>query len=356
MTMHIDNYDPETYLWLLQKMDVPFIKEEWNTLRDRAYAKNPHTMNGMSVFGKYLSKMKLKQWQDYTWEDSEKLQAEKDLKMKHAQDIGEITPAGELKRLFEEGKITEAEFLTLSEESDAKPPAASGFYPTNNPGFEEIDFIDIAAELTPEDKMELAMKWGRLYTPTQWVMLEKMYVEYVESFDVQGADRESTLKMICKTSLKMDEAIDCNDIETYLKLSRVYEPLRKSGKFTEAQNKEGNKDLIDSVGELVALCEKEGGFIPRLETEFDQDIIDKTIQDMNKYTYNLVTKDMGLDEQIQNHLKKMELQAQMEETEEEQLNEDLSIEDIEQSVLDDVDFQDFYEEIESQKADDENGA
>ena len=154
----------------------------------------------------------------------------------------------------------------------------------------------------------------------------------------------------------MDEAIDCNDIETYLKLSRVYEPLRKSGKFTEAQNKEGNKDLIDSVGELVALCEKEGGFIPRLETEFDQDIIDKTIQDMNKYTYNLVTKDMGLDEQIQNHLKKMELQAQMEETEEEQLNEDLSIEDIEQSVLDDVDFQDFYEEIESQKADDENGA
>ena len=41
-------------------MDVPYIPEEWNVLRDKAYAKNPNAMNGMSVFGKYLSKMNLK--------------------------------------------------------------------------------------------------------------------------------------------------------------------------------------------------------------------------------------------------------------------------------------------------------
>ncbi len=60
LTMHIDNYDPKTFLWLLEKMDVPYVPEEWNVLRDRAAAKNP-LLNGMSVFGKYLSKMKLKQ-------------------------------------------------------------------------------------------------------------------------------------------------------------------------------------------------------------------------------------------------------------------------------------------------------
>jgi len=43
-------------------------------LRDRAYAKNPQKMNGMSVVGKYLSKMKLKQWKNYSWADSDKLQ------------------------------------------------------------------------------------------------------------------------------------------------------------------------------------------------------------------------------------------------------------------------------------------
>ena len=64
LTMHIDNFNPETFVWLLEKMDVPYIPGEWDILRDRAFAKNPN-LNGMSVFGKYLSKMKLKQWKDY---------------------------------------------------------------------------------------------------------------------------------------------------------------------------------------------------------------------------------------------------------------------------------------------------
>jgi hypothetical protein len=33
-------------------------------------------MNGMSVIGKYLSKMRLRQFKDYTWADSERLQQE----------------------------------------------------------------------------------------------------------------------------------------------------------------------------------------------------------------------------------------------------------------------------------------
>lgn len=61
LTMHINNFDPSTFLWLLEKMDVPYIPQEWDSLRDKAYERNPDTMNGMSVFGKYLSKMKLKQ-------------------------------------------------------------------------------------------------------------------------------------------------------------------------------------------------------------------------------------------------------------------------------------------------------
>ena len=78
MTMHIDNYDPQTFLWLLEKMDVPYMEEEWNVLRDRAFAKNPEKMNGMTVFGKYLSKMRLKKWKDYGWADTEKLNQEKE--------------------------------------------------------------------------------------------------------------------------------------------------------------------------------------------------------------------------------------------------------------------------------------
>ena len=32
LTMHIDNYDPNTFLWLLEKMDVPYVPSEWNVL------------------------------------------------------------------------------------------------------------------------------------------------------------------------------------------------------------------------------------------------------------------------------------------------------------------------------------
>lgn len=28
LTMHIDNFDSSTFLWLLEKMDVPYIPEE----------------------------------------------------------------------------------------------------------------------------------------------------------------------------------------------------------------------------------------------------------------------------------------------------------------------------------------
>ena len=30
LTRHIDNFEPDTFLWLLEKMDVPYIPEEWN--------------------------------------------------------------------------------------------------------------------------------------------------------------------------------------------------------------------------------------------------------------------------------------------------------------------------------------
>lgn len=70
LTMHIDNFDPSTFLYILEDMDVPWLPWEWNTIRDKAYAKDPRKMNGLSVIGKYLSKMRLKQHKNDRWADS----------------------------------------------------------------------------------------------------------------------------------------------------------------------------------------------------------------------------------------------------------------------------------------------
>ena len=73
ITMHVDNWNPETYLWILQEADVPYVPEEWNKLMEK-YGKDKSKLTGMTILGRYLSKMKLKQFKDYRWKDTEFLQ------------------------------------------------------------------------------------------------------------------------------------------------------------------------------------------------------------------------------------------------------------------------------------------
>ena len=132
-----------------------------------------------------------------------------------------------------------------------------------------------------------------------------------ESFDIQDADTKNTLILICKTDLKMNQALDTGDIEGYQKLSKVSNDLRKSAKFTAAQNKEQKNEFVDSVGELVAYCEKTGGAIPKYEITTPIDIIDKVIIDLKNYTKELVYEDKSLAKQIEDYLKKIEIAKQM---------------------------------------------
>lgn len=64
MTMHIDNFNPETFLWILQEVDVPYIPDEWNGLLLK-YGKDRSKLTGTTILGRYLAKMKLKQFRDY---------------------------------------------------------------------------------------------------------------------------------------------------------------------------------------------------------------------------------------------------------------------------------------------------
>lgn len=352
LTMHIDNFDESTYLWLLEKMDVPYVPGEWNSLRDKAFAKDADKMNGMSVFGKYLSKMKLKQWKNYCWTDSEKLQKEAEEKAEARIEADEQFEA-DLQAKYEAGEISEAEYKTLMSvpsqmKAEEDRPTVNPYLGKDNP-YNENDMIseeelpDPASELTQEDKIYLAMKWGRLYKPAEWIELEKMYNEMMDSFDIQDADTKNTLILLCKTTLKANQSLDAGDIEGFQKLSKVQESLRKSAKFTAAQNKEKKDDFIDCVGELVALCEKEG-FIPRFATDIPQDKVDITLKDMQNYTKKLVTQDLGFGQQIEDALKKIQLQKEL----------DAQADADEPEQLSSEDYENYFNEVELQKEQDIN--
>ena len=357
LTMHIDNFNPDTFLWLLEKMDVPYVPNEWNVLRDRAYEKDPNKMNGMSVFGKYLSKMKLKQWKDYGWEDSEKLQALEEEKKK-ALIIHNEQNKENWKEKYENGEISEAEYKTMTsvplQAASQVPGVLVGSIGSNNP-FNEVNFIsqeelpDPTEELTDDDKVYLAMKWGRMYTPREWIELEQSYDEMMNSFDIQDADTINTLMFICKTKLKMNQALDSADIEGFQKLSKVYNDLRKSAKFTAAQNKEEKKDFVDCVGNLVAYCEKEGGAIPKYELKTDLDIVDTVINDLKRYTKDLIYEDKALASQIENYLKKREISEEQKRDRKEAKA--LGFDNVQ---LKDEDYQNYYESIEEEKNKDKN--
>lgn len=319
LTLHVDNFDQDTFLWILEKMDVPYVPAEWNVLRDKAYAKNPTKMNGMSVLGKYLSKMRLKQWKKYSWADSAEIQEERKKAQALKQEQRQIEEE-RVRQQFENGEISQAQYRTLvsttyqKEHEYLMPASSPGRPPQMDPigednMFNENNFMsedqlpDLSTQLSLEDKQYLAMKWGRTYKVSEWIELEKKYTEMMDSFDIQDADSKNSLIFICKTYLKMNQAIDCGDVEGYQKLSRVYDALRKSAKFTAAQNKEEKHDFIDSIGQLVAYCQKQGGKIPRYEINAPKDIVDKVIQDMKDYTKTLIYEDTALARQIQDYIK-----------------------------------------------------
>ena len=347
LTMHVNANDSSTFLWLLEKMDVPYVPAEWQVLVDKSYAKDPLKFSSMAVFGKYLSKMKLKQWKEYGWEDGPRLIAEAATKAEEMNAQNEERDAF-YKEKFENGEISEAEFKTLTSTVSQMNARQEGlgtnpYLGPNNPYdeknfFPEEEIPDPGEELTKDDKLYLATKWGRMYQPSEWVLLETDYEKMMSSFDIQDADSMNTLILICKTNLKMNQFLDNGDIEGFQKLSKVSDSLRKSAKFTAAQNKEAKGDFIDSIGELVRICEKDG-FIPRYATDIPNDIVDKTLQDMNSYVNKLVTQDLGFGQQIEDAIKKIQIQKEMNDAADQNI-------DLE---LQDEDFIAFNEEKERQK-------
>lgn len=341
ITMHIDNFNPDTYLWILQEIDVPYMPNEWNSILTKK-ANDRESLTGMSILGRYLSKMQIKQYKDYRWEDSNYLQEVQKAKAEQAMKTQGFT-AAQIDKMINTGMMEIPENV---EEPEFSPAAEQPNYFAETSGGGDDDFT---SELTDEDKKYLRLKWGKAYKPEEWIKLEKLYEEMMQSYDVQGAGHVDTLKLVCKTSLKANQLIDLGDVEGFQKMSKVYDQLMKSGKFTAAQNKAEDSEVVDSVSELVAMCEKEG-FIPRYYIDSPNDKVDATLKDFKSYTYNLVTEEMNLGNLIENAVKTMQREESKEEDEDVD-DEELSYEELDS--IKDEDFAEHHEFLEEEAETDE---
>lgn len=365
LTMRVNNWEPNTYMWILQECDVPYIPDEWNKLL-ASYAKDPSTVTGMTIIGRYLAKMKLKQFKDYRWKDTEFLQKMEQHKMEEAMkrqgyDIQQIVEAQE-KAKFE--VPTEPLEIPINVAQPSEPEYQPTPYNFSQPDYfdqfapQEDDDNSLASQLTDEDKLMLRVKWGKTYKPDEWIQLEKLYNEMMESYDIQSAGHIDTLKMICKTSLKANQLLDMGDVDGAQKMVKMYDMLMKSGKFTAAQNKTDSGNAVDSISELIAMCERDG-FFPRYYVDQPMDKVDRTLQDLQKYTKTLVTEEMNLGNLIEVAVKQIQADKEKEALrdadaagDDDAFEAELFDED-EKAFLNDEDFQQLKDLVEEDALDDE---
>lgn len=345
LTLHVNNWDPETFLWILEEADVPYIEDKWNDLI-RSYCKDPKKVTGMTVLGRYFSQMKLTQYKKYNWADSDKINAENRKATEIALEDAKGLTQEEKDKILAGGLDAAPEWNETDADKKARgrgrleAPESAGPQPYDpSQDYDEVDLL-ILEDLTEEDKKGLALKWGK-YRPSEWVKLEQLYRDMEQSYDIQLAGHKDTLKLACKASLKANSLMDIGDMEGAKKAVAMYDTLMKSGKFTAAQHKEESGEAIDSVAELALLCEKEEGFIPQYYTGDPKDCVDETLRDLKLYTKNLVEKEQGLGDLIESALKAMKAEEEKEDLLD--IDED-SLESIEEEIQRDLITYEDYEE------------
>lgn len=358
LTSEVDSRKPKTFLPILKTFDVPFIKEMWLEMCKKQYIKNPEKYSSSAVFGTYLRTMKMGKYGKFGYDDAEEAsEVYRDIQDRNkSKKYDTFMPESEVKPIpqspisnvlndrTEEAKVNEtpekvSESLGVEDtEQCVQEIEKPQEQPVKQDDDDELDFSsviadvrgrelammnsgglderkvlresEIASELTQDDVLRLSLKWGDDYRPTEWIRMEETYRRYANEFEM-NVDREEVLKKMCKTSLKMDQALDDGNIADYTKLQTAFDSLRKSGKFTEAQNKDKEDRYLDSVGELVAAVEREGGIIPKFNYKYEavQDKVDLTIRDCQSYLYNLVRNEMGLGNLIETYIQKLDQQA-----------------------------------------------
>lgn len=310
LTANIDNRDPDTYTWILRELDAPYLDTIWTKIANEEFIKNPKNFGPKTVLGRYLRRMRTNQFKGYRWADTEKLRDEYgSVEKQEKQEQKYVQKAMEL---LQDGQITPSDYAEMTNTKFADMPVLTEVKQEKEianlvmdpEGENEKRIIE---SLSDDEYQYLVLKWGVNYKASQLVQMETMYEKYAAENDL-NTDREETLKKICKTSLKMDEALDNDDYSSYASLSKVYDTLRRSSKFTESQQQTKTTRAVDSIGELVAFVERESGVIPMKDSpiNYPKDKVDLIIKDMHSYVNKLVRDELGLGDLIESFIQKQE--------------------------------------------------
>ncbi len=270
MAEKYDVLNVQEFVHLFKLCDIPFLQNEWDNL----YKKHQYdtTFNFISVFGRYVKLMKGPKYRTVGWDDH-----------------------NEMKVVQEKVVDKETGMATMQDKA--------------------IMELKLHEETVTEGDIAFMMrKWGKTYSIEDLIIMETLWGEMMDSYDIQSASHKDYLKKICKASLRLDQAIDMGDDKAFKEYGGMYDKLMKSANFTEAQQKENGNNFIDSFSEFFTLLEEQG-FIDPHPLEVPKDVVDATIKNMNRYTRSLVLEETSLADMTEEAIKKMLSSESMEEGE-----------------------------------------
>jgi len=170
---------------------------------------------------------------------------------------------------------------------------------------EELETIRKANKnsLSVEERAFLMRKWDT-EDLNDIMYLEEYYLDTMEDFEIVTRAHKDYLIMIATVSLKLKKALKSNDLDSLKVLRPMFSAWMKEADFTAQQNNKDKTDFASCFGEIAAFLE-EKGFIDTITLEFDRDMVDKTIGNLNSYTRDLVLSENGLGDLLESTIKLM---------------------------------------------------
>lgn len=139
---------------------------------------------------------------------------------------------------------------------------------------------------------EMVLKWGKGFRPDQYMMLEDLYQNLYNNYDIDNRSQEEYLKTACLYQLRNIEAIREGNAAEAQKWGSLFDSYMASGKLKPNQLSEADKmGGVTNFATFFQFVEKSNDFIPTFP-DLILDDIDYAIYKFINYNRQL----MGLPE------------------------------------------------------------
>lgn len=295
--------EPASFMHILYYLDMPWLPSKYkDAYNKKVSASKP---NPLAALGQYIMTMKLNQYKQYGFNDSEALQERYE---------GKVTdPIENYEYQIPLNKVVP--YMQKEQNTIFKIPVAEEDYiikedEDNEAGaIKPVGTIDVASGITESEHRFLKLKWGAGFHIEELIRLEKMYQEMLLDYDIRTSTHKDHLRKICKVSIRLDSLLEEQDFDGAKKASDMYEKLNKAAGLQPTQG-QSEENFLDATGYLVKMCEEEGP-IPTYDIEANPDEADLILKDFKLYIKRLVSNDDTIYERHQIAAEELEKQDEL---------------------------------------------